>query len=75
MRPSRKTAGRRGISDLKIICCGIVGIVAAPVVVLFSVCVVVLFLVVFGGTVAIHAATGVWLIEPKCFQACMPNRD
>ena len=60
---------------LKVICCAIVGIVAAPVVVLLSVCVLTLFLLVFGGAVAIHAATGVWLIEPKSFQACIPNRD
>ena len=60
---------------LRIICCAAVGIVVAPAVVLFSVCLVSLFLLVFFGTVAIHAATGVWLIEPKCFQACIPNRE
>ena len=63
------------MSGLRMICCCLVGIVAAPVVVLLSVCVVTLFLLVFCGAVAIHAATGVWLIDPKCFQACIPNRD
>ena len=63
------------MSCLKIIGCGIVGIVAAPVAVLLSVCVVVLFLIVFCGTVAIHAATGVWVIDPKCFEMCIPCRD
>jgi hypothetical protein len=63
------------VSVLKIICCAIVGIVAAPVVVLLSVCGITLFFFAFVGTVSIHAATGVWLIEPRSFQACIPNRD
>ena len=63
------------MSGLKIICCAAVGIVAAPVVVLLSVCVVACFLCVFCGTVAIYAATGVWLIEPKGFEMCIPNRE
>jgi succinate dehydrogenase hydrophobic anchor subunit len=63
------------VSSLKIICCAIVGIVAAPIVVLLSVCIVALFLLVFCGTVAIHAATGVWVIDPKGFEMFIPNRD
>jgi len=63
------------VSGLKIICCAIVGIVAAPIGVLLSVCVLTLFFFVFCGAVAIHAATGVWLIDPKRFQAFIPNRE
>jgi len=63
------------MSWLRIICCAIVGIVAAPIFVLLSVCVITIFFFAFVGTVAMYMATGVWVIEPKSFQACIPSRD
>jgi hypothetical protein len=56
----------------------VVGLLTFPVYIAFAGCVILalpfVLLAAFGSHV-VHGVTGVWLIDPKCFENLLPNRD